>query len=168
MLAEAAVPEPGERSSTLPLIAALAILPVAAVLLYLPNAEPTMPAAPLAARIAESRRQAAQAEALLAELRANIASLAPGSEQARQGYVLLGNLEDTTGDLPAAAQAWRQALDIRFEAQLAAQVAEADSRVEGSVSPHSAALFRQALAAAPADAPWRATVEQRLAGAPAP
>ena len=51
---------------------------------------------------------------------------------------------------------------------LAAMAADAASRAEGRISPDSAALFRQALAAAPADAPWRSVVEQRLAEVPAP
>jgi len=156
------------RSSRLPLIATLAIVPVAAVLLYLPGSAPNLPAAPLAERLAQARAEAAQAATLIAELNAKIATLDPHSDQARQGYTLLGNLQDTRGDLAAAADAWAHALSIRFDPTLAAEVAEARSRVEGRVSPDSAALFRQALAAAPADAPWRAIAEQRLASLPAP
>jgi cytochrome c-type biogenesis protein CcmH len=163
LLAEAALEEGASRSSRMPLIVTLVIVPVAALLLYLPGSAPDLPAAPLARRLAEARAQAAEAETLVAQLNAKIATLEPKSEQARQGYTLLGNLEDTRGDLAAAADAWASALAIRFDPTLAAQVAEARSRVEGKVSPESAALFRQALAAAPADAPWRAVVEQRLA-----
>jgi cytochrome c-type biogenesis protein CcmH len=163
LLAEAASEEAGARSSRAPLIATLVVIPVAAVLLYLPGSAPNLPAAPLAGRLAEARAEAAQAETLIDELNAKIATLPPKSDQAREGYVLLGNMEDTRGNLPGAADAWARALAIRFDATLAAQVAEAHSRIEGKVSPESAALFRQALAAAPADAPWRTIAEQRLA-----
>lgn len=169
LLAEAALME-GEtsRSSVVPLLVLAVLLPVAGVLLYLPGAQPQLPAAPLAARLVEQRNQAAEAATLVARLKDKIATLDPHSDQARQGYMLLGNLEDTRGDLHAAADAWAQALAIRFDPTLAAQVAEARSRVEGRVSPQSAALFRAALAAAPADAPWRSIVEQRLASLSAP
>jgi cytochrome c-type biogenesis protein CcmH len=50
-----------------------------------------------------------------------------------------------------------------FDPLIAAHAAEAATRAEGHVSPDSAALFRQALAAAPPDAPWRGVVEKRLA-----
>jgi cytochrome c-type biogenesis protein CcmH len=50
-----------------------------------------------------------------------------------------------------------------FEPTLAVQAAEAQSRADGGVGAESAALFRRALDAAPADAPWRQLAEQRLA-----
>jgi cytochrome c-type biogenesis protein CcmH len=78
---------------------------------------------------------------------------------------MLGNLEADQGDFAAAADAWRRALAVKFDPLLAAQVADAASRAEGRVSPESAELFRQALANAPPDAPWRGEVEQRLAQA---
>jgi cytochrome c-type biogenesis protein CcmH len=66
-------------------------------------------------------------------------------------------------NLPGAAEAWHKALDGRFDPMLAAQTAEAMTRVNGQVNSESAALFRRALAEAPADAPWRSIVERRLA-----
>ena len=87
----------------------------------------------------------------------------PTTDRARQGYVLLGNVEEARGNDTAAAAAWRTALQGRFDPALAARAAEATVRAEGGVSPGSAALFRRALAAAPPDAPWRSAVEQRLA-----
>ena len=60
--------------------------------------------------------------------------------------------------------AWRQALrDGPFEPTLAAQTAEAQARGDGVVSAETAALFRQALDAAPKDASWRLLAEQRIA-----
>jgi cytochrome c-type biogenesis protein CcmH len=163
LLAEASAEDGAARSSRMPLIVTLVVIPAAAVLLYLPGSAPDLPGAPLAGRLAEARTEAAQAEALIAQLNAKIATLPPNSDQAREGYVLLGNMEDARQNLPAAADAWARALAIRFDATLAAQVAEAHSRIEGKVSAESAALFRQALAAAPPDAPWRGIAEQRLA-----
>ncbi len=85
----------------------------------------------------------------------------PASEQARRGYVLLGSVEESRGHDAAAAEAYRMALRAQFDPTIAARAAEASVRAEGGVSESSAALFRQALAAAP-DAPWRDAVEARL------
>ena len=95
-------------------------------------------------------------------LRQRLTQLDPKSETARQGYVLLGNAQDSLGRLPDAVLAWRTALAIRFDATLAAQIAETQARLDGQVTPATAALFRRALDAAPPDAPWRALAEQRL------
>jgi len=163
-LLAAASPDPapatGSRGA---LLAALVLVPLAALALYLPGASPNLPAAPLAERIARARQAAERDAALIDELRHRIASLDPKSDRARQGLLLLGNVEDARGNLPAAADAWKQALQVRFDPTLAAQTAEALTRVQGHVTPEAAGLFRQALAAAPPDAPWRGVVEQRLA-----
>lgn len=156
------VPSRGSRGT---LLVALVLVPLAALALYLPGASPNMPAAPLAARIARARAAAQRDAALIDELRRRIASLDPKSDKARQGLLLLGTVEDARGNLPAAAEAWGQALKIRFDPTLAAQTAEALTRVQGHVTPEAATLFRQALAAAPPDAPWRSIAEQRLAEA---
>lgn len=145
-----------------PVVAALVLVPLAALVLYLPGGSPGMPAQPLAARMAAADRRAHEASALIAELRERLATLDPKSDRAREGWILLGNVEDARGDLPAAAAAWHKALDARFDPTLAAETAEAMSRVQGQVTPEAAALFRQALAEAPADAPWRPIAEQRL------
>ncbi len=168
-LAEAAVTEKTRESDRAVLLALMFAVPAIALPLYLySNAIPGLPAQPLRARMAELRQQAAKQAALEAKLKAKIATLDPHSELARHGYILLGNLQDSEGDLKAAATSWATALAIRFDPNLAAEVAEADSRLEGRVSARSAALFRQALAAAPANAPWRADVEQRLASISGP
>ncbi len=56
-------------------------------------------------------------------------------------------------------------MNIQFDPTLAALAAEAATRAEGHVSPHSADLFRRALAAAPPNAPWLKLARQRLAEA---
>lgn len=148
-----------------PVAAVLALVPAAALGLYLVGGRPDLPAAPLAARVAASAAQQTRDDALLAELRRTIAGLDQHSEQARQGYVILGEAEAGRGRFDAAAAAWRHALAIRFDPTLAAEAAEAASEAEGRVSADSAALFRRALATAPPDAPWRPMAEKRLAEA---
>jgi len=45
---------------------------------------------------------------------------------------------------------------------LAAEAGEAITEVNGKVTDEAAALFRRALAEAPAEAPWRPMAEKRL------
>ncbi len=151
------------RASRTPVLVAMIAIPLASAALYLIGGHPWMPAVPLAARLASENRADHEAGVLIGTLNQRLAQLDPKSDQARQGYVLLGNIEDRIGHLPEAAAAWRKAVSIRFDPTLAAQAAEAQTRVDGRMSDDSAELFRRALAAAPADAPWRSLVEQRLA-----
>ncbi len=168
LLAAADTPEDATDDSRAPaarraaLLATLLLVPLAAGGLYLLAGHPELPAAPLAARLARVDQERMEAAALVATLRQRLTELDPKSELARQGYELLGNAEDGLGHLPQAAEAWRTALAIRFDPALAAELAEAQTRLDGHVSPQTASLFRQALAAAPADAPWRGVAEQRL------
>jgi cytochrome c-type biogenesis protein CcmH len=167
LLAAADIAEPDvRRGSVLPLAASLLLVPALAVGLYfVSHGRPELPAAPLAqmrlARAAENK----ESEALVAKLRDRLATLDQTSDTARQGYILLGNAENDLGHMDRAAVAWRKALAIHFEPTLAAITAEAQTRLLGRVSDDSAALFRRALAEAPADAPWREIAEQRLAEA---
>ncbi len=160
--ADAQETAPPPRGSSVPLLATLAVVPLLGAALYALDGHPFLPAAPLSARMAAAGRNAQDAGVLVTMLRERLATLDPNSELARQGYVLLGDTENKLGDLRAAAEAWRQAVRIRFEPTLAAIAAEAQTRVEGRVSADSAALFRRALAEAPADAPWRGIAEKRL------
>ncbi len=145
---------PGSRT---PVYAVLALVPILALGLYVVGGSPGLPTA----RSDEGR--SAEEAMLIGQLRERLATMNPRSEQARQGYTLLGNIEEERGNFAAAADAWRTALQVRFDAALAARAAEAATQAEGSVSDSSAALYRRALAAAPPDAPWRGVVEQRLA-----
>ncbi|MBV9734461.1 MAG: c-type cytochrome biogenesis protein CcmI [Acidisphaera sp.] len=144
------------------ILATVVLVPLVAGALYLINGHPELPAAPLAGRLAEADRAERDQAQLIAELRRRIAQLDQRSDQARQGYVLLGNVEAERGNLEAAVLAWRTALGIRFDASLAAETAEAQTAMDGRVTEESAALFRQALAQAPSDAPWRDLVKKRL------
>jgi cytochrome c-type biogenesis protein CcmH len=144
---------------------ALVLVPIGALALYLVGGSPEMPAQPLAGRIAAARVREAHEAALIAELRRRLSEIDPRSEQSRQGYVLLGNAEASRGKLQDAADAWRTALTVRFDATLAAEAAEAITEVNGKVTAEAAVLFRRALTEAPADAPWRPMAEKRLSEA---
>ena len=157
--AEGAEP-PANPGVRWPLFTTLGLVPVLALGLYLVRGVPSLPSPGPAAA---AQREAAGEAALIVQLRERLAAMDPATDQARQGYVLLGNVEESRGNDAAAAAAWRTALKDRFDATLAARTAEATVRAAGGVSDSSAALFRRALAAAPPDAPWRAVAEQRLA-----
>jgi cytochrome c-type biogenesis protein CcmH len=163
LLNAAGGPEDAPRtSSPSPILIVLLLVPLGAFALYVVGGNPNLPAAPLAERVAAAQQRAEQEAALIAQLRRRLASLDPHSEQARQGYVLLGNAEVSRGRLHAAADAWRTALATRFDATLAAETGEAISEAEGRVTDEAAGLFRRALAEAPADAPWRPMAQKRL------
>lgn len=151
-----------DRVSRSSILAALVIVPVAALGLYSLGGSPGLSSMPLAERRAVAQQRAAEATALAERLREGLARLDPRSEQARQGQVLLGGLEQARGNDAGAVAAWRAALQVRFDAALAVQTAEAAARAEGRVGEESVALFRRALETGPPDAPWRPFVERRL------
>jgi len=144
--------------------AVLALVPVAALLLYVVGGSPELPALPLKERLAAMRQRVREEEALVAQLRVVLAKLDPHSDKAREGYVLLGNAEARLGDIQGAASAWQSALESKFDPTLAVEAAEAMTEANGHVTDEAAALFRRALADAPQDAPWRAMAERRLNG----
>ena len=116
----------------------------------------------LADRIAAAQEREARETALIGQLRARLSQIDPHSEQARQGYVLLGNAEASRGRLQEAADAWRTALAARFDPTIAAEAAEALTEAHGQVDDEAASLFRRAIAESPADAPWRPMAQKRL------
>jgi len=143
------------------LILSLLVLPAAAIGLYLVVGSPGMPAVPFAAQQRENLRDAQ----LIAQLKERLAKLDPKGAEARQGYTLLGNIEAGREHWAEAANAWRQVLAASFDPTIAMEAGEAMTRAAGYVSPEAADLFRRALSAAPADAPWRGAAEARLASA---
>ncbi|HME27934.1 MAG TPA: c-type cytochrome biogenesis protein CcmI [Acetobacteraceae bacterium] len=149
-------------SSRTPVLLALLLVPVGALALYLLGGSPDLPAVPLADRLAAARAREAQEATLIAQLRQRLGELDPRSEQAHQGYILLGNAEASRGRLREAADAWRTALAMRFDPTIAAEAAEAITEAQGHVTDDAAMLFRQALAESPPDAPWRPMAEKRL------
>jgi cytochrome c-type biogenesis protein CcmH len=168
MLAEAeridAAPRFAPRASV---VMVMLLVPAGALALYLIGGAPGLPAQPLKERIARAEARTREEAALIDQLRAKLATLDPNSEQARQGYLLLGRVELSRGHLDAAAAAWNTALTAKFDPTLAVETAEVETEASGRVTDASAALFRKALDAAPADAPWRPMAEKRLAEAKA-
>ncbi|MXP64853.1 c-type cytochrome biogenesis protein CcmI [Roseomonas sp. M0104] len=135
---------PGALSGGAALLAAsLFLVPAAGFGIYLWGGHPDIPAAPFRERAAEAARE----EALLAQLRSRIEQLPPGSEAARQGWILLGNAQRGRGRLTAAAEAWEHALGTRFDPDLAAELA--GLRIELSQFDRAAALLDKALAVEP-------------------
>ena len=147
------------------LVLAMLLIPAGAIALYLVTGSPGMPAAPFGPRLAAEQRESQEANQLITQLRDRIGRLDPHSAEARQGYVLLGNVESSRNHWAAAAAAWQTALANRFDPTVAVEAAEALTRASGHVSPQAAALFRQALDAAPQNVPWREAAEARLANA---
>jgi cytochrome c-type biogenesis protein CcmH len=154
---------PGRAAAAPVLAVALLLIPASAVGLYLLCGHPSLPAQPLAPRLAALRTQDHRDDALLAELRTGLARMAPDDPNRFRGYLLLGQAEAARGHYGAAAEAWRQATAIQFIPEIAARTAEAQTQADGRVTPETAALFRRALDGAPADAPWRMAAEQRIA-----
>ena len=149
---------PARPGARWPVLAAAVAVPLAALGLYLVSgSQPGMPSVSGASQVARAQEEAA----LIEELRARLVAMDPDTDRARQGYVLLGSVEEARGNEAAAAEAYRMALRGKFDPTIAARAAEASVRAEGGVSDSAAALFRRALAAAP-DAPWREAVQARL------
>jgi cytochrome c-type biogenesis protein CcmH len=134
------------------------VVPAAAIALYLVDGRPDL-AVPVAER---PMRDAAEDAQLIEQLRAVISHMDPHSDQALQGNALLAGAEEARGNDAAAAVAWQAALAAHFNPEIAARAAEALTRAAKRVTPEAAALYRQALAVAPPDAPWKPLVEQRL------
>ncbi len=163
LLAVAGGAETEPRSSSRgPVLFALVLVPLGGLVLYLLGGSPELPAVPLADRIAAARDREVREAALIGQLRQRLSQIDPHSEQARQGYILLGNAEASRGRLQEAADAWRTALAARFDPTIAAETAEALTEAHGQVDDEAASLFRRAIAESPADAPWRPMAQKRL------
>ena len=152
----------GDRS---PVLIALLLLPVGAFALYIVGGNPELPAAPLAERLAAAQQRAQRDAALIKQLRKRLGELDPHSDQARQGYVLLGNAEASRGRLNEAAKAWRVALAARFDPTIAVEAAAAITETQGHVTEAAATLCRRALSESRPDAAWRPMAQKRLSEA---
>jgi len=157
------------HSSSLAIVLTAALIPAAAVLLYVADGSPNYRAAAAAgqAELAEQarNRESARDAELVERLRVVLSTMDPTSEKTREGYVMLGRTEVSLGHLPEAAAAWRRALATRFDPILGAETAEVITESEGHVTPEAASLFKRALAEAPPDVPWRKAAEKRLSEA---
>jgi cytochrome c-type biogenesis protein CcmH len=173
LLADAALPDGQAGGSGRGFVlATVLIVPVAAAALYVTTGNPRFPpedvpaANPQADGGAASAADAAtiaQAEDAINQLRTRIMMLAPGSPQLVKDYDMLGNVEVALGRLPEAAEAWQHVLDEHFDPTVAMELAEVKTEISGHVTAESLALYKRALAAAPADAKWRRMAEQRIA-----
>jgi len=163
--AELAESETG-RSGPVAIMLTAVLVPAVALALYLEDGVPNYRQAAanaLTAASAEDRAQAVARDAeLIEKLKVTLATMDPTAERTREGYVMLGNAELSVGDLPGAADAWRKALATKFDPQLGAETAEVITDSQGHVTPEAAALFKRALAEAPANVPWRKAAEKRV------
>ncbi len=144
------------------LIATFIAVPLVSVILFLPGSLPLIPSEPHAVFKRQVEMAARRDDALISKLEAKLATMNPRTEEAREGYILLGQALAERQDPAGAAKAWRIALQTRFDPTLAAETAEAESEAAGHVTPNAVTLFKQALAHAPQNAPWRGLAEQRL------
>lgn len=127
------------------LVAVLPLIAAAGLGLYLLRGSPGMPSAPYDLRAEAMARE----EQILATLRTRLEALDPRSEQARQGYVLLGNAERGRGNAEAALAAWRKAIEARFDPGLAGDIAELE--ITRGAPAEATPWITRALAEAPAD-----------------
>ena len=191
-----AAPAPENLASasrpSLIVLAALVLVPVSGVFLYMERGYPDMPSATLTVRLEAD----AADEAMLATLRTRLATADPNTQGARQGFILLGNAERNRGRLAEASAAWERALSGGFDVGLASEVAELDiernepeaalrwinralsmepldarlrylqglAEARAGRNDSARRLWTTLLADAPTNAPWRNIVEERLRG----
>lgn len=164
LVADQAPAETSERAARLRIVLALVAIPLFTVGLYLASGgHPSFPAQPLAPRLKLLEARDAKTGEAITHLKQALASLPPGDPNIRQGYLLLGQAEASRGHDADAAAAWHKALDLEFAPELALQIAEEQVRAEKHISADSLSLYQRALEAAPASAPWREAVQQRIA-----
>jgi cytochrome c-type biogenesis protein CcmH len=172
LLADAALADRQGAASgpgTLALVGLL--VPAAALVLYLRLGRPDFPPSDgggAAGEVAPSPAEAAKAakdDALIAQLRARLRLMDPHAARTLEGYEILGRAELTRGRLPEAAEAWKIVLADKFDPTLAVQTAEVLTEAANKITPEALALFKRALAEAPADAPWRPMAQKRIAEA---
>jgi cytochrome c-type biogenesis protein CcmH len=135
-----------------PLVVAALAVPALAIAIYLPHGTPDMPDFPLAEMQARRAAEAAEVAQLVATLRTRIAETAPGSPQRFNGLVLLGNTERARGESFAAANAFRAALAISFDATVAVDLAETLALAEdGRIGAEAVGLLARAAPLLPND-----------------
>lgn len=142
------------------LFALIFCLTVCGFVLYLTNGHPSLPPQP---HHDVHKAISPEMRALFEKLEKQVATLSPQDPNYVSQSILLGQVDEATGRTDDALRAYRKALAVRFIPELAVQIAELQVRRDGHISPDSLALYRKALDAAPADAPWRLAVEARIA-----
>lgn len=171
LLASAASADAEARAGGGGLVLALVLLvPLAAGGLYSLRGRPDLvgqvpPAPPPPSAAEQDAAQAASEAAMINRLRDALAQMSDSNPRAPEGYRLLGRVELGRQNLQGAADAYRHALRLEFDPAIAAITAELISEIAGHKTPEALDMWQRALAAAPADAPWRRMVEKRLAEA---
>ncbi|MBY0338221.1 MAG: c-type cytochrome biogenesis protein CcmI [Acetobacteraceae bacterium] len=125
--------------------ATLLLVPAGAVSLYLTLGFPEMPSA----GFTERREAQARDDELITTLRERLSRADPTTEVGRQGFILLGNAERSRGRWAEAAEAWTRALNGRFDAGLAADLAEIE--IERGETDSARNWLTRALEAQPGD-----------------
>ncbi|MFC0384968.1 c-type cytochrome biogenesis protein CcmI [Muricoccus vinaceus] len=113
-------PRPARSGGRAPLVAGLVFVPALAFGLYVLNGVPGMPSA----TFAERSDAAARDERLLAQLRARLTAMPPGSPAARQGWLLMADAQRNRGKPAEAAAAYVEILRGGFDPEIAAQLAQ--------------------------------------------
>jgi cytochrome c-type biogenesis protein CcmH len=136
------------------------LIPAAAIGFYLWRGSPQVPAATLEVRQEIQQRD----QGLIDTLRARLETLDPASDTARQGWMLLGEVERNRGRVREAAEAFERSLAIRFDPDVAADIAEL--RLELNAPDAALPLIARALAEKPGDPRIRflAGLAETLAG----
>lgn len=155
--------EVGAGRNTALLMAMVPLIAAAGIGVYLVRGSPGMPSAPYDLRAEAMARD----DQILATLRERLAGLDPRSDQARQGWVLLGNAERARGRRDGAIEAWTRAVELRFDVDLAADIAEME--LERGQAAAATPWLTRALQAAPDDPRLRflAGVVEAESGRPA-
>ena len=153
---------PADRRATMLLITTAVLVPLGAVLLFLPGILPIVPSEPHTLLLHQVDIAAKRDNQLITKLKARLASMNPNSAQTREGYLLLGQALAAQSNPAGAAKAWRVALRAKFDPTLAAETAEAETEAAGHVTAAAARLFHEALAQGPKSAPWRSLARERL------
>jgi|GEM_PF-588834 cytochrome c-type biogenesis protein CcmH len=138
-----------DRSGRTILGAALLAVPALAFGLYWWRGIPEMPSATYAERaVAQAREAELQVRdgELVDKIRERLATMAFNDPRAREGWELVGNAELSRGRLDAAAEAYRKALALGFNAELAVKLGDV-LREDGKLDA-AAAAYRGALAQA--------------------
>lgn len=125
------------------MLAAMFLIPAAALGLYLLRGSPGMPSVTQEERAAIAARD----ESLISTLRSRLERLDPRDDAVWRGYVMLGNAERSRGRPDAATAAWDRALNARFDVGLALDYATLE--LERDQAEPAIAMLRRAQAANP-------------------
>lgn len=138
------------------------LIPVAALFLYTINGLPFLPSQSADEKTPLSvPEQSTQIQ--LDRLNTKLASMSPKDTSYATLHIRRGQLEEQMGLASQTVDDWNIALKTSFTPELALQIAELETRNAGHVTKEALVLYHRALDASPPDAPWRLSVEARIA-----